>query len=83
MQTKTYSDNKIAAFNIVKNSMTQENWTEIETSITNETAKLGVLCLRFNVPPDIFRSWLVERFGERVEFKRGPKGGIRFRKEQA
>lgn len=82
METKVYSDAKMAAFNTVKASITDDVWMNIENSITAGTAKLGVLCIQYNVPADIFRSWVVEKFGDRVEFRRGPKGGIRF-KEQA
>ena len=81
METKIYSDAKLASFNTIKASITDDVWTNIENSITNGTAKLGVLCIQYNVPADIFRSWLIEKFGDRVEFRRGPKGGIRFKKD--
>lgn len=83
METKTYSEAKITQFNAALAAITENNWQDIETSITNGTAKLGVLCVQFGVPADIFRSWLNQRWPNRLEFRRGPKGGIRFVKEQA
>jgi hypothetical protein len=57
----------------------QINWSEFETMVSNGTAKLVALAQSHNVYPNDMRDMIIAKYGDKIEFKRGKNGGVRFK----
>lgn len=57
----------------------QIDWAVVEGQINAKECKLNKLALDIGIPANILRLALVEHYGDRIEFKRGRRGGIFWR----
>ena len=52
------------------------NWNTVESDIKAGTVKVDITSRTLGVTSQEFRQELVNRFGSRVQFRRGRKGGV-------
>jgi uncharacterized coiled-coil protein SlyX len=82
MSTQIRSTKTIERYNAQLLEMTNEKTiAEISQSITDGKAKLSQMANHFDIPLDIFKNWLNQTFQNKLEYRRGAKGGIFWIKE--
>jgi uncharacterized coiled-coil protein SlyX len=82
MSTQIRSTKTIERYNARLQEMTNEKTiAEISQSITDGKAKLSQMANDFDIPLDIFKNWLNQTFQNKLEYRRGAKGGIFWIKE--
>jgi hypothetical protein len=60
-------------------SVVQINWSEFEGMVSSGTAKLVALAQTYNIYPNDMRDMIIAKYGDKIEFKRGKNGGVRFK----
>lgn len=60
-------------------SVVQINWNEFESMVSSGTAKLVALAQTYNIYPNDMRDMIIAKYGDKIEFKRGKNGGVRFK----